>query len=246
MAKKQGWKKAKHSEKHRASKKSSLGAERVPTGIPGLDKLIEGGFIPGSSNLICGGTGAGKTIFCIQFLLDGLRKGENCLFLTLEEQPHDVISDVARFEWDLKKHKDSGKLILEYRDPFQAADFSAALIDKINEHKVSRVVVDSVSILGLYFKDPFEVRKELFKLVNSLKSAGVTALLTSEIPEDSKGLSRFGVEEFLTDGVVILNYLGLGGGSYRSLQIRKMRRTTHGMDIYPFDLSKNGISVKKV
>ncbi len=243
MAKKlRGSKHIKHSAKQRVSKKTSA-EQRIPSGIPGLDRLIEGGFISGSSNLVCGGVGAGKTIFCTQFLLEGLNAGENCMFITLEEQPHDIMNDVARFKWDLKKYVDSKKLILEYRDPFQVSDISAALIEKINEHKIKRAVIDSTSILGQYFKDPFDVRKELFKLINGLKNTGVTALLTSEIAEDGHKLSRFGVEEFLTDGVIALRNMGLSGELGRSLHIKKMRRTNHSEDVHTIKIGKDGIKV---
>ncbi len=242
MKRAMGIKRAKHSGKM-VSKKLSQQVERTPSGIPGLDKLIEGGFVAGSSNLVCGGVGAGKTIFSVQFLLDGLKRGEKCMYITLEENPSDITKDVSRFGWDVKKFVDSKKLIIEYRDPFQVADISAALIDKINEHKVERVVVDSISVIGQYYKDPFDVRKELFKLINGLKGTGATALLTSEMPEEGKALTRFGVEEFIVDGVLILRSVGLTGELARSIHIKKMRRTFHSEDIHSLKFTNDGIKI---
>ena len=96
--------------------------DRLSTGIPGLDKFLEGGFVKGSTVLLTGGAGTGKTIFCIQFLLEGLRKGERCLYITLEESPEDIINDCARFGWDLASYLDKGLLTIEYKDPFEMID----------------------------------------------------------------------------------------------------------------------------
>ncbi len=217
--------------------------ERVSTGIPGLDELIEGGFVKGSTVLISGCAGAGKTIFCSQFLLEGLKKGENCLFITLEETPEDIIEDVSVFGWDFKKYIDEGKLIIEFADPFELTDIISPLIEKIKKFDISRVALDSTSILGLYFDRAAEIRKQLYKLVRALKKTGVTALLTAEIPEGSHFISRFGVEEFVVDGVIVIHTLGTGEGMYRSIQIKKMRRTNHSHDIHSLKITENGIVV---
>lgn len=219
--------------------------ERIPSGIPGLDKLIEGGFIKGSAYLISGGTGTGKTIFCTQFIYEGLKIGEKCMYLTLEEKPEDIITDVKNFGIDLKKYADKKQLFLEYRDPFEITDIVSPLIEQIKTSKIKRIVIDSTSLFGLYFKEPFEVRKQLYKLITALKAAETTTLLTAEILEDVKGLSRFGVEEFIADGIILLHYMGIGKGTYYSLQIRKMRRTNHGKDIYPMMITDKGIKVGK-
>jgi len=226
----------------RTSKEYVVSNERIPSGIPGLDKLIEGGFLKNSTILISGGAGTGKTIMCSQFIWEGLKRGEKCMYITLEEKPEDIISDVERFGWDFRKYINEKKLILTYKDPFQVTDITSPLIEEITEHKVSRVAIDSSSVLGLYFKDASEIRKQLFKLVSSLKSAGVTTLLTSEIIDENK-LSRFGVEEFITDGVLILQFLGLGGKASFNLQVRKMRRTSHKKESFPFEISDKGIRV---
>lgn len=217
--------------------------DRVTSGIPGFDKLVEGGFVKGSTNLISGGAGTGKTIFCLQYLLEGLKKGESCMYISLEQKAPDVIEDVARFGWDLQNYVSKKKLYVEFHDPFQITDITSPILERIKEKKVSRVVIDSTSVFGLYFKDPFEVRKQLFKLLNGLKEIGVTSLLTAELPEDDKKLSRFGVEEFIVDGVIILQFLGLGGKASFNMQVRKMRRTDHKKESYPYNITKNGIKI---
>src|SRR5512135_3680020 len=107
------------------AKKTSDDFERVPTGIPGLDKLIEGGLVKGSTTLVSGAAGTGKTIFCSQFLMEGLKRGESCMFITLEEKPEDIIADVKRFGWDFKKYISDKKLFLDFQDPFQITDITS-------------------------------------------------------------------------------------------------------------------------
>lgn len=230
--------------KKKSRKSYVISSERIPSGIPGLDKLIEGGLLKGSTTLVSGGTGTGKTIFCAQFLMEGLRRGEKCFFITLEERPEDIVADVQRFGWDFSKYISEQRLFLDFEDPFRVTDITSPLLDKIQEHKISRVVVDSTSVLSLYFKEPSEIRKQLFKLLLGLKGTGVTTMITTEVIDENR-LSRFGVEEFLTDAVILLHYLGIGESVYNSLQVRKMRRTKHEKDVFPFEFSKNGIVVKK-
>jgi KaiC/GvpD/RAD55 family RecA-like ATPase len=218
-------------------------SDRISSGIPGLDKLINGGFIRGTTILVSGGAGTGKTIFCTQFIFEGLKRGETCMFITLEETPRDIIRDVKEFGWDLEKYIREKKMILEYQDPFQMTDITSPLLDKIKEHNVSRVAIDSTAVFGMYYKDAFEVRKQLFKLLNGLKDIGVTSVLTSELPEDHKTLARFGVEEFVVDGLIVLNYDYLSPNPLQ-LVVRKMRRTKHYRKSVIMDITDDGIVLK--
>ncbi|MBN2042385.1 MAG: AAA family ATPase [Candidatus Aenigmarchaeota archaeon] len=220
--------------------------ERVTSGIPGLDKLISGGFVKGSTTLITGGTGTGKTTFCCQFLLDGLQKGEPGVYLSMEEDPEDIKDDMKVYGWDLEKYEKSKKLKIVYQNPFEVADVSAKLMETVSAIKAKRVVIDPISLMGLYIKDEAAVRKKFYQLTRILKEAGVTSIITSEILEDSKALSRDGVIEFVVDGVVILTFLGLGEASDRSVMVRKMRRTKHGTEAYKLEIGNKGLAIKKV
>jgi KaiC/GvpD/RAD55 family RecA-like ATPase len=219
---------------------------RLKTGIPGLDSLISGGVLHKSVNLVTGEAGTGKTIFSCQFLWHGLQKGETCVYITLEEDPEDIIEDAKQFGWDFEKYikKDLCRII--YHDPAQVNNLGATLIDEIKSLKAKRLVIDSTSVMGLSVKDPALIRKMLLNVINVIKRTDCTAILTSEITEDSKALSRFGVEEFVADGVFVLNYIGIGESSARTMIIRKMRRTNHGTDIYPIEIGTNGITIKPV
>jgi KaiC/GvpD/RAD55 family RecA-like ATPase len=219
--------------------------KRTPTGIPGLDKIIQGGFVENSVVLITGETGTGKTIFGCQFILHGLENGEPGLFISLEENPEDIKDDMRNFGWDMEKYEKKGLLRIIYHDPVQINNIDSVIIGEVNSIKAKRVVIDSAALLGLNIENPAQIRRRVFSVINTIKRNKCTALIISEIPEGSRALSRFGVEEFAVDGVLILHYLGIGEVSARSLAIRKMRRTKHGNDVYPMEIMDKGMVVKK-
>lgn len=219
--------------------------DRVTSGIPGLDELIGGGFIPNDVYLVTGSTGTGKTLFCSQFLWEGLKRGENGIFFSLEEQPEDVLDDTQMFGWDFHSYMKQNKFLIQYYDPFEMIDIGTEVRDLITKFNAKRVVIDSTSIFGMFFDKQKELRKKLYELVKILKATNTTVLMTAEILEDQKGLSRYGVEEFIVDGVILLNYMGIGQVSSRSLMVRKMRRTNHATDSFPFSVSDKGLKIEK-
>lgn len=228
-------------------------SERVPTGITGFDKLVEGGLVRGSTYLIAGQTGTGKSIFSMQYLLEGLRRGETCVYMSLEQKIDEILQDMGKFDWglSLKKYYDAGKLLIASAEPTSVKDLQEDSLAHISRVKAKRFVLDSLTVAALGWKvssmDIGKVRSEIFSFMRAIENTGVTSILISEIPEgDIKRVSMFGFEEFVVDGVVVLHYLDYAaGGTPRSLMIRKMRRTNHGTDIYPFDIGKSGVSVKK-
>lgn len=217
--------------------------ERVPSGIPGLDDLLEGGFIPNSIVMISGEAGSGKTILCTQFIWNALCLGENGVYVTLQQPPQEIKNDVATFgrDFDIAEKKDQVRIV--YADPQDLKKLVVLILKNIKEINAKRLVIDSISLIG---EQTREVRKSLTYLVRELKRLGVTTLMTSEIEEGTNKLSRFGIEEFIVDGVIVLQYMKYAAGNVpRSLFIKKMRRTRHGMDIYPFDITDKGLVVKK-
>lgn len=216
---------------------------KVPTGIPGLDDLLEGGFIPNSIVMVSGETGSGKTIFCTQFIWNALCLGENGVYVTLQQSPEEIKNDVDTFgrDFDIAEKKNQVRVV--YADPQDLKGFIKLILNNVKDIKAKRLVIDSISLIGEQVK---EVRKALTYLIRELKKLGVTTLMTSEIPEGTNKLSRFGIEEFIVDGVIVLQYMKYAAGNVpRSLFIKKMRRTRHGMDIYPFEITDKGIVVKK-
>ena len=225
--------------------------ERITTGIPGLDELLEGGFIKSSTILVTGGTGTGKTTFCAQFILEGLKKGEPGIYITLEEDPRDIKRDSKRYGFDFETYEKSATFKFIYQNPFEVSDISSKIENAISSINARRVVLDPISIMGMYIKDPVVLRKRLFEIIGLLKKTGATTLIVSEIPDNEIGergggsLSREGVAEFVVDGVIVLNLFGLGVGITRSILIRKMRTTKHGTEVYPMDITNRGIVIKR-
>lgn len=236
---------------------------RVQTGISGFDKLIEGGLPQGRSFLISGGTGTGKTIFSTQFLINGINDGEPGIYLTLDERPDLIREDMLRFGWNLRQMEDAGKLKLidgtiakvgipsdeEFSLPATGFDLDKLLLElmkAIKKINAKRVVIDSIPALGLNFETEHETRKAILKTVYLLARAGVTTMLTTEVAEGSKSFGKYGVEEFVVDGVVVLHYMGIGTQSNRTLHIRKMRATKHSEDLHPIEITDNGIQIHNI
>jgi len=221
---------------------------RVESGIPGLDKLIEGGFVKGSVNLVVGSTGTLKTTFCSQFIWHGLKKGEKGIYITVEQETDNTLKDMMRYGFNFKTQMEAGNCIFLDVLPTNFKDLEKATFDNIIKLGAKRFVLDSltVAIMGLkQEKDPSALRRDVFRFVKRLRTMGVTSLLTTEIPEGSKALTRFGFEEFVADGILVLHFLDYTTGEIkRSLMIRKMRRTNHGTDIYPIMVTEKGIEVR--
>jgi len=224
--------------------------ERATTGIPGLDKLMEGGFVRGSTNLIAGTAGACKTTFCMQFLWEGLQKGENAVYVTLEQTPDDILKDMSRYGWDFSKFITAKKFRIESMIASDVTQLSTKVFSSLKATGAKRFVLDSLSLAAMGWKErpeeAFKTRGKIFDMLNTLKGTGVTSLLISEIPRGEKDvISKFGFEEFVVDSVLFLQSFAVAG-TMRNLQILKMRRTDHGKKIYPFDVTAKGITVKSL
>jgi len=237
---------------------------RIPTGITGLDELMEGGIPEGRSVLVSGGTGTGKTIFGLQYLYFGAKKyNEPGIYLTLDERPDLVRQDMLRFGWDLRKIEDENMLQIidgslakvglpseeQFSLPSTGFDLDKLLLEIMRVSKrigAKRLVLDSLPALGFNYDNENEVRKAILKLSYLLMKTGVTSLLTSEVAEGENKFGRYGVEEFVVDGVIVLHYMGIGTQSNRTMHIRKMRATKHSEDLHPLEITDKGIVIHKV
>ncbi len=232
----------------KTSKRRQELSRRIKSGIPGLDELMGGGFLPHSVVLITGKTGTSKTIFCSQFLYKGITEfNENGIYVTTEQSVADIADDMlTSFGWDLYKLLDEKKLTILEVDPGNIRQLPYIIQQKVEEMNAKRVVIDSTSMFSLFFDDMFETRRKLFAVYKMLKALDIVTIFTAEILEDSKGLSRFGVIEFMVDGIIMLQFVSIATRYKRSLVVRKMRRTDHSNKIYPFVITNNGITVKKL
>ncbi|NIO21431.1 MAG: ATPase [Candidatus Aenigmarchaeota archaeon] len=219
---------------------------RVASGIPGLDELIGGGFQEGSINLVSGKTGTGKSILSAQFLYNGaVKNNEKGLYLTTGETISNIKRQSKNFGWDFDSLEKKGMIKVMEIEPFDIETLIERITENIESAKAKRVVIDSVSMFELYMHEPFKIRKSLYKVLQRLRDMGKTVLVVAEVLEDSKGLSRFGVIEFMVDSVILLQYLGIAKHK-RSLLIRKMRMTDHSIDIHPFEITPKGVIIRSV
>jgi KaiC/GvpD/RAD55 family RecA-like ATPase len=227
---------------------------RTKTGIIGLDKMLNGGFLRGRNILLSGPAGCGKTTFATQFLYNGVMKfNEPSLYVTLEESREKIIEDMAKFGFDLKKAEKKGFYIIggpvanltsgmEKVDA-KVSDIIDEIMEVIKEHKIKRVVIDSINLFTMLLEKESKKRRALAALGNMLSSSGCTSILTSETKEGSMALSRYGIEEFVVDGVVVLYLARQGSQFVPGIVIRKMRGTAHEKDIKLYRITDKGIVV---
>ncbi|RMF54365.1 hypothetical protein D6745_05605 [Candidatus Woesearchaeota archaeon] len=224
-----------------------IGEKRVATGIPGLDRVMEGGFRINTSNLIVGGAGCGKSIFCMQFLVNGIDKyNENGIYISFEESEDKILKDFEKFPWHLKEKIKSKKLVILSYTPEQVAKVlsvgGGTIRDTIESIGAKRIVIDSLTAFTLLHENELTKRKELLKLFESIYKWNVTALLTAE-HEPDPDRHESNVLEFEVDGVILLYNVRKGDIRERSLEVFKMRGTKHSAKIYPMKITDNGIII---
>jgi len=228
---------------------------RIKTGIEGLDKMLDGGFIPGRNILLSGPAGTGKTTLAIQFAYKGaVEYDEPSLYVTMEETKKKIIDDMSQFGFDIKSAVKSGKLMViggplsEIKTGMYKSDASFRnLIDEIceivKEKNIKRVVIDSANVFMMLMKNEEDQRTSIAMLCNKLSSLGCTTLITSETKEGSMDLSAHGIEEFVVDGVVVLYLVRQGSTFVPGIAVRKMRGTKHDKGIKFVTFSDKGIEV---
>ncbi len=221
---------------------------RIDIGIEGLDRMIQGGIPERHLIVTVGSAGTGKTTFGLQFLHHGLRNGENCVFITLE-QSHSAIMDTANDRgWGFDEYEANGQLAVVDLDPVEMANsldnIRGELPSLIEDFDADRLVLDSVSLLEMMYDQPAKRRTEVFDFTRSLKKAGVTTMLTSEASEDNPYASRHGIIEYLTDAVFILQYVRSETRETRlAVEIQKIRNANHSRETKPYEITMDGISV---
>ena len=220
--------------------------ERVPTGIYGLDDLLEGGIPRGRIVALTGSAGSGKTTFGFQFLQHGISSCDEAgVYVTLEEEEADLYHDMGRYGWDLPGQiRDKKLVILKSPIPFEIdAPLSVdELLDEIHravtQVNARRIVFDSVAALGLPYTDLVSLRRDVLRLCSMLRELGCTTLLTTERP-DNTSITRFGIEQFVAQGAILLHV----AQTYRGIEIRKMRGTRHDTNVHRMRITDRGLVV---
>jgi len=228
------------------SKKEDL--KKIATGISGFDIISQGGLPQGRTTMISGTSGSAKTIFATEFLLRGINEfKENGVFVTFEEFPSDIKRNVKGFGWDIETLEKAGKWAFVDATPepedevievgsYDLGALLARITYAVKKTGAQRVALDSIGGIFSQISDTQLIRKELFRIAMALKKLGVTSIMTAERTEEYGNVSRFGIEEFVADNVVILRNVLEGEKRRRTMEILKFRGTTHFKGEYPFSV----------
>jgi circadian clock protein KaiC len=229
--------------------------EKAPTGITGLDEVTLGGLPRGRATLICGGAGCGKTMLAVEFLVNGVRDyGEPGVFVAFEETKDELVVNAASLDFNLDKLVRQGKLAIDHVhiDPNEIAETGEYDLEglfirlkyAIESVGAKRVVLDTIETLFSGFTNTALLRAEIRRLFQFLKSFGVTAIVTGERGENA--LTRFGLEEYVADCVILLDHRVNDQITTRRMRIVKYRGSSHGTNEYPFIIDEQGFSVLPV
>jgi len=237
--------------------------KRITTGIPRLDGLISGGLPSNSITLVSGTPGSGKTIMCYHYITEGLNNNEKCLYLTSDERVENILKQANELGFDFQRYVDSEQLTFLYLN-LDRGDIYKEMEEKVKNKGYSRIVLDSitpVSEVPIWVSDGasevipsfdgFKATKKIpagsltatrmhvRNIMNILNNENCTALVTSEIPEGSRSLSRDSISEFLVDGIIIMDLDT--SMDRRKLTIRKMRATKHTLKPQDITITMGGI-----
>jgi len=233
-------------------KHAVVALEKCPTGIKGLDEITKGGLPKGRPTLICGSAGCGKTLFSMEFLMRGaIDFGEPGVFMTFEETPEDLSKNFISLGFDLNDMVSRGLIATDHvyieRNEIEetgAYDLEGLFIrlgSAIDSVGAKRVVLDTIEALFSGLSNAGIIRAELRRLFHWLKDRGVTAIVTGE--SGDKMLTRYGLEEYVADCVILLDFRIDEQISTRRLRIIKYRGSSHGADEYPFLIDEGGLSI---
>jgi len=228
--------------------------KKIVVGIEGFDVISEGGLPQGRTTLVSGTSGSGKTLFALEYLWHGIQEhDENGVFVTFEETPGDIVKNVRSLGWYLDDFEKQKKFAFVDASPspdekyvvgnYDFGALIARIVHAIKKVKAKRVAIDSISALFSQYGDTGVIRSELFKIGAALKEIGVTTLMTSERIEEYGEIARFGVEEFVSDNVIVIRNVLDEEKRRRTIEILKFRGTQHQKGEYPFTITSDGIKV---
>lgn len=224
--------------------------KRVSSGIKGLDEMLGGGFPSGHIIVVIGDSGTGKTTLALQFIFDGLLKGESAIYITIEEEKESIISNAANYGWDMEKYIQQNKLgflKLDLSDISTAArQVQTQLPLLINSFGAKRMVIDSITLFDMVFEDYIEKRIRLVGLNSAVKKAGITAIYTAESSVENPNHSKNGVVEYTADGIIVLHQDYSARKIKLNMRVIKMRRTWHEREFRLYEITGHGIDVHEV
>ncbi len=239
--------------------KRKLDAHVVKTGIPGFDSTLSVGLKKNSSVVVSGPPGSGKTIFGLQFIYSGAKEfDEPGVYITLSQSIEEIKSDCKTFGWDIDDLVKKGKILMIDLRPFKIKDeiigkdetlyrgehipfehLTKFILNSIKKIKAKRIVIDSISILGMQYSDKFYMRQGLQGMIQSLENFDVTSLLISEFSENNE----VPLEWLVTSGIIQLDNQIVDNKMRRTIKITKLRRIEHSELVHSLELGSNGLYV---
>ena len=224
------------------------GRSRLSTGVRELDTLMGGGIPEGDSLLVAGPSGGGKTVLGIQYIAEGLSRGEPCIVAMFEERPNEYMRRAASFGFDLDKNLKDGSLKLIYLRPLDLSvdETVHEIVSAVKEIGCKRLVIDSLVGFEMALAPDFrtDFRESLYRMIGALTRLGVTILSTVEVEENftSMGLSNFTIS-FLADDIVRLRYASINGQLQKVMMVVKMRRSKHSIDMCAYEVTSKGLQI---
>lgn len=231
---------------------------RIRTGIQGFDELVQGGLISDRVYIVAGPPGAGKTTFGMHFLVQGAKEGERGLYVSLTEDPRNIIEDMSTYSFNVKRYSlaglilfvDMGPLSIQYMNAVKNREnmkstYAEEIFKKISAlvriKGVKRIVIDSVLTLKYGSGSEEDQNREIARFFRSLKDLKATSLILSEMTD----LSNYSPEHYMAHGVIFLHNFLNGNTMTRALQVIKMRGTHHDCDMHKMEITGDGIRVFK-
>lgn len=229
--------------------------ERCVTGIDGLDTILYGGIPRDNTVLLTGSCGTGKTSLALEYLIHGAAAGENSLFISVTEDSEKLLTNIIPYKFFDQQLVRSGKLVfVDLPSMYQRLGMTkaeltmeeidllvAAIASLVRELGTKRLVMDSITSVCYKLKTPEKIRDFILKLSKALSDLRCTSILVSEVAAHSEAYSTFGVEEAISDGIVLMANMERRGDLLRTLQVIKMRGTMHSRAKYVLDLTPVGV-----
>ncbi len=219
------------------------------TGITGLDLMLNGGIPEGHIVTALGSFGTGKTTLALQFTHAGLSNGSNCIYMSLEEDEEELVETAEMFGWGFKQYIEDGKLILIKLSALNIKStierIEHELPDLFRTFNAERLAVDPITLYEMILDTDTERRNHLFNFAQMVKESGITALFTSETDKNDPYSSKYGLVEYISDGVISLRQVRAGDlhATTTIIEVSKMRRMEHSREIKPYNITKDGIVV---